>query len=100
MRRKNSKYRRQLERLPDEVKSILEALATDEYLLENYYSQYMGWRLEISIKKVNFILLKECGQIFVSKIIEGEEVHIHPKDGSDEESKPEVIAKIINAQVA
>jgi hypothetical protein len=100
MRRENSKYRRQLDRLPDEIKSILKALATDEYHLESYYSQYMGWRMEICIGKVNFILVKEWSQIFISKIIEGNEFHIYPNDGSNEESKPDVIARIIIAQIA
>jgi hypothetical protein len=100
MRRENSKYRRKLERLPDGVKEILDGLTAGEYYLESYNPQYLGWKLEITINKISFILVSEWNQVYILKIIEGKEIQIYPVDTNNEESSPDIIARAINAQVA
>jgi hypothetical protein len=100
MRRENSKYRRQLERLPDSVKEILDGLTAGEYYLESYNPQYLGWKLEITINKISFILVSEWNQVYISKIVKSKEIQIYPADENNEESSPDIIARAINAQVA
>lgn len=99
MRNMNSKYKRKLKRLPEDIKIILEGLAS-EYLVENYASQYMGWSVDIVINLHRFNLVKEWHQVFITEITNEGNKHIWPEKEQNNNIGLENVAKVINDHIA
>ena len=95
----NSKYKRMLSRLPEEIQKILEGLSS-EYLVDNYTAQYMGWSVDIVIGSQRFNLVKEWHQVFISIDNKEGSKYLWPEKGQDKNLGIEHVAKVINAQIA
>ena len=99
MHNMNSKYKRMLRRLPEDIKTILDGLAS-VYLVENYSSQYMGWHVDIVIGSQCFNLVKEWHQVFISINNKEGSKHLWPEKGQDKNLGIEHVAEVINAKIA
>jgi hypothetical protein len=95
----NSKYRRMLGRLPEDIKTIIAGLGS-EYIIENYISQYLGWSVHIVIKSKRFHLVKEWHQVFISEITNEGSSHLWPKNDQTTNLGLENVAEVINKFVA
>ncbi|WP_126452463.1 hypothetical protein [Sulfuriflexus mobilis] len=95
----NSKYRRMLNRLPEDIKTILEGLGS-EYIVENYNPQYMGWSVDIVIKSKRFNLVKEWHQVFISEIKNEGNIHLWPEKDKKSNLELENVAGVINELIA
>ena len=95
----NSKYRRMLSRLPEDLKNIVEGLES-EYIVENYTPQYMGWSVDVVIRSKRFNLEKEWHQVFVSEVSNEGNNHLWPKENQKNNLGLENVAGVINGLIA
>ena len=100
MRLENSKYRRMIKRLPDDVKAILESLDGNDWYLEKYSPQYMGWAMDVLVDSKRFNLVKEWHQVFISEINESGMDKFWPKDEETKNYEPKDVANAIRAKIA
>jgi len=88
-----------LNRLPEDIKTILEGLSS-EYIVENYNPQYMGWSVDIVIKSKRFNLVKEWHQVFISEIKSEGSIHLWPEKDQKSNLELENVAGVINELIA
>ena len=62
----NSKYRRKVDRLPEEMKMLME-LINNECFVDEYHSGSVGWHVKFQIEKTNFTLIYDRGCLEIVK---------------------------------
>jgi hypothetical protein len=89
---KNSKYRKLLSRLPEEMKELMASLKEDCYILD-YLSGSMGWKVDFSVQEKKFSLVYDRGYFSIYL----NEENFYPKpDESLYSYSPRSYAKAIN----
>ena len=79
MHEMNSKYKRMVERLPDQMKELMANL-NHECTILAHHAGSMGWSVEFQIEKTSLALIYDRGSLVVIKEPNGEEKNLFPRD--------------------
>jgi hypothetical protein len=94
----NRKDRRLLERIPEELSTVLNNV-TAKWKLLSYKPGGPGWSADIQIKGRTFRLSSEYGYIGVEELIDGSYRYAPLPSDQPERISPEQVARLINAMI-
>jgi hypothetical protein len=95
----NSKYRRQLARLPQELKTVLDNI-TDEWTLLSFIPYGPGWEAELRVGGRLFRLNSDYSCIDVGEVKSESSKAIPLLDAQREVNTPKEVADLINSMTA
>jgi hypothetical protein len=95
----NRKDRRLVERIPEELSTVLKKVTANWKLL-SYKPGGPGWSADIQIKGRAFRLNSEYGYIEVEELIDGSYRAVPLPSDQRERISPEQVACLINAMIA
>ena len=81
MQKNDSKYRRMLERLPEQMKELMRHVHHECVILEHHAGS-MGWHVDFQIGNTDLSLIYDRGSLVVIKDPTGEEKNLFP-EGKD-----------------
>jgi len=99
MHKDNHKYRRLVDRLPEEMKTLMKHV-NHECIVLAHHAGSMGWSVDFQIKNTNLSLIYDRGSLVVIKEPGRNEKSLFPKDKDMLSVTVEDLANEVNKELA
>ena len=96
MKDNNHKYRRMLSRMPSFLVDILDVLR-DEYVVLKFYSQPMGWTIELDFGLRSFRIWLEAKIVHITELFEDSEKYRSSEQDEDQTELSKIVSRAINS---